>query len=140
MSKILCIDYGKKRIGLSITNSIRSIAFGLDTVNSNNIICTLYKYLKYEDIDTIVIGLPIRFDNSLFPIEKDIKKFIKIINNKYPKLIIKRIDERFTSKIANYYLINTRLKRKINQLKKNKNFLDKDKISATILLQEYIKY
>lgn len=131
MSKILCIDYGKKRIGLSITNSIRSIAFGLDTVNSNNIIWTLYKYLKYEDIDTIVIGLPIRFDNSLFPIEKYIKKFIKIINNKYPNLIIKRIDERFTSKIANYYLINTRLK-------KNKNFLDK--ISATILLQEYIKY
>ncbi len=82
--------------------------------------------------------MPIRFDNSLFPIEKDIKKFIKIINNKYPKLIIKRIDERFTSKIANYYLINTRLK--INQLKKNQNFLDKDKISATILLQEYIKY
>ncbi|ASS46871.1 Holliday junction resolvase RuvX [Candidatus Karelsulcia muelleri] len=131
MSKILCIDYGKKRIGLSITNSIRSIAFGLDTVNSNNIIWTLYKYLKSEDIDTIVIGLPIRFDNSLFPIEKYIKKFIKIINNKYPNLIIKRIDERFTSKIANYYLINTRLK-------KNKNFLDK--ISATILLQEYIKY
>lgn len=131
MSKILCIDYGKKRIGLSITNSIRSIAFGLDTVNSNNIIWTLYKYLKSEDIDTIVIGLPIRFDNSLFPIEKYIKKFIKIINNKYPNLIIKRIDERFTSKIANYYLINTRLKKK-------KNFLDK--ISATILLQEYIKY
>lgn len=130
MSKILCIDYGKKRIGLSITNSIRSIAFGLDTVNSNNIIWTLYKYLKSEDIDTIVIGLPIRFDNSLFPIEKYIKKFIKIINNKYPNLIIKRIDERFTSKIANYYLINTRLKKK-------KNFLDK--ISATILLQEYIK-
>lgn len=131
MSKILCIDYGKKRIGLSITNSIRSIAFGLDTVNSNNIIWTLYKYLKYEDIDTIVIGLPIRFDNSLFPLEKDIKKFIKIINNKYPNLIIKRIDERFTSKIANYYLINTRLK-------KNQNSLDK--ISATLLLQEYIKY
>jgi|SRR5436190_1033463 len=133
MSKILCIDYGKKRIGLSITNSIRSIAFCIDTVNSNNIICTLYKYLKSEDIDTLVIGLPIRFDNSLFPIEKEIKKFIKIINNKYPNLIIKRIDERFTSKIANYYfnLINSRLK-------KNQNFLDK--ISATLLLQEYIKY
>ncbi|AIZ48828.1 putative Holliday junction resolvase [Candidatus Karelsulcia muelleri] len=131
MSKILCIDYGKKRIGLSITNSIRSIAFGLDTVNSNKIICTLYKYLKSEDIDTIIIGLPIRFDNSLFPLEKEIKKFIKIINNKYPNLIIKRIDERLTSKMANYYLINinTRLK---------KNILDK--ISATILLQEYIKY
>ncbi|WP_259125322.1 Holliday junction resolvase RuvX [Candidatus Karelsulcia muelleri] len=131
MSKILCIDYGKKRIGLSITNSIRSIAFGLDTVNSNNIICTLYKYLKSEDIDTIIIGLPIRFDNSLFPLEKEIKKFIKIINNKYPNLIIKRIDERFTSKIANYYLINTNTRFKKHLL---------DKISATLLLQEYIKY
>ncbi|WP_259147061.1 Holliday junction resolvase RuvX [Candidatus Karelsulcia muelleri] len=131
MSKILCIDYGKKRIGLSITNSIRSIAFGLDTVNSNNIICTLYKYLKSEDIDTIIIGLPIRFDNSLFPLEKEIKKFIKIINNKYPNLIIKRIDERFTSKIANYYLINTNTRFQKHLL---------DKISATLLLQEYIKY
>ncbi|WP_375322947.1 Holliday junction resolvase RuvX [Candidatus Karelsulcia muelleri] len=134
MSKILCIDYGKKRIGLSITNSIRSIAFGINTVNTNDLISTLEMYIKYEDIDTIVIGLPIKYYNSLFPIEKQIKKFIKIIKYKYPNLIIKRLDERFTSKIANYYLLNSVFKKK---KRKNKSLLDK--ISATLLLQDYIK-
>ncbi|XMD33497.1 MAG: Holliday junction resolvase RuvX [Candidatus Karelsulcia muelleri] len=131
MSKILCIDFGTKRIGLSIT--IRSIAFGLETVDYNHLIATIDKYIKNKYIDTIVIGHPLKYEQSLFPIEKDIIKFINFLKKKYPKLIIKRIDERFSSKIANYFLINSFFnKKKINK----KKILDK--ISAILLLQDFI--
>ncbi|WGS82955.1 MAG: Holliday junction resolvase RuvX [Candidatus Karelsulcia muelleri] len=131
MSKILCIDFGTKRIGLSIP--IRSIAFGLETVDYNNLIATIDKYIKNKYIDTIVIGHPIKSDKSLFPIEKDIRKFLNFLKKKYPKLIIKRIDERFSSKIANYFLINSFLNKK---KRKQKKILDQ--ISAILLLQDFI--
>ncbi|XVC35256.1 MAG: Holliday junction resolvase RuvX [Candidatus Karelsulcia muelleri] len=131
MSKILCIDFGTKRIGLSIT--IRSIAFGLETVDYNHLIATIDKYRKNQSIDTIVIGHPLKSEQSLFPIEKDIIKFINFLKTKYPKLIIKRIDERFSSKIAHYFLINSFFnKKKINK----KKILDQ--ISAILLLQDFI--
>ncbi|WP_110480571.1 Holliday junction resolvase RuvX [Candidatus Karelsulcia muelleri] len=131
MSKILCIDFGTKRIGLSIP--IRSIAFGLETVDYNHLIATIDKYIKNKYIDTIVIGHPIKSEQSLFPIEKDILKFINFLKKKYPKLIIKRIDERFSSKIANYFLINSFF----NKKKRNKKKI-LDKISAILLLQDFI--
>ncbi|WP_110483173.1 Holliday junction resolvase RuvX [Candidatus Karelsulcia muelleri] len=137
MSKILCIDFGTKRIGLSIT--IRSIAFGLETletVDYNHLIATIDKYIKNKYIDTIVIGHPIKYikyEKYLFPIEKDIIKFINFLKKKYPKLIIKRIDERFSSKIANYFLINSFFNKK---KRKKKKILDQ--ISAILLLQDFI--
>ncbi|ALA22717.1 MAG: Holliday junction resolvase-like protein [Candidatus Karelsulcia muelleri] len=140
MSKILCIDFGTKRIGLSIT--IRSIAFGLETVDYNHLIATIDKYIKNKYIDTIVIGHPIKsikyikyikYEKYLFPIEKDILKFINFFKKKYPKLIIKRIDERFSSKIANYFLINSFFNKK---KRKKKKILDQ--ISAILLLQDFI--
>ncbi|XMD34757.1 MAG: Holliday junction resolvase RuvX [Candidatus Karelsulcia muelleri] len=136
MSKILCIDFGTKRIGLSIP--IRSIAFGLETVDYNHLIATIDKYIKNKYIDTLVIGHPIKSDNlksekSLFPIEKDIRKFINFLKTKYPKLIIKRIDERFSSKIANYFLINSFFNKK---KRKQKKILDQ--ISAILLLQDFL--
>ncbi|WP_110476757.1 MAG: Holliday junction resolvase RuvX [Candidatus Karelsulcia muelleri] len=132
MSKILCIDFGTKRIGLSIP--IRSIAFGLETVDYNHLIATIDKYIKNKYIDTLVIGHPLKSDKSLFPIEKDILKFINFLKKKYPKLIIKRIDERFSSKIANYFLINSFLNKK--KIKKRKKILDQ--ISAILLLQDFL--
>ncbi|WGS83216.1 MAG: Holliday junction resolvase RuvX [Candidatus Karelsulcia muelleri] len=134
MSKILCIDFGTKRIGLSIP--IRSIAFGLETletVDYNHLIATIDKYIKNKYIDTLVIGHPLKSEKSLFPIEKDIIKFINFFKTKYPKLIIKRIDERFSSKIANYFLINSFFNKK---KRKQKKILDQ--ISAILLLQDFI--
>ncbi|MFP3037446.1 MAG: Holliday junction resolvase RuvX [Candidatus Karelsulcia muelleri] len=130
MSKILCIDFGTKRIGLSIP--IRSIAFGLETVDYNHLIATIDKYIKNKYIDTLVIGHPIKNIN-IFPIEKDIIKFINFLKNKYPKLIIKRIDERFSSKIANYFLINSFFNKKKRIKKKIL-----DQISAILLLQDFL--
>jgi putative Holliday junction resolvase len=132
MSKILGIDYGKKRTGIAITDSLKIFSLSLDTIPSTKLMIFLEKIIFKEKIDEIVIGLPKKFNNKNFPIEKEIKNLIFKIHKNYPKLIIKRIDERFTTKIALRSLIELKLKKR-----KNKNIINK--ISATIILQSYLQ-
>ncbi|WP_341655495.1 RuvX/YqgF family protein, partial [Blattabacterium cuenoti] len=66
-------------------------------------------------------------------IETEIQKFIKKFHIKYPNIIIKRLDERFTSKIAFATMIKLGLKRK-----KRRQKVILNQISATIILQSYL--
>lgn len=130
MDKILGIDYGAKRTGIAITDSMQLIASGLNTVFTKELFFYLKKIILKEKIKIIVIGLPKNFNNKIFSIENEIKKFIKNLNKIYPFIKIVRIDERFTSKIA----FNSVIKLKN---KKNRSILDI--ISATIILQSYLE-
>lgn len=134
MNKILSIDYGIINTGLAITDSYQLIASGLDVVKTNNLINYLDILFKKEKISIIVIGLPITLKNKFSYIEKKINILILKIKNKYFNIKIKRIDERFTSKIAFEHVIKKNFKKKI----KNKKLIDI--ISATIILQSYLYY
>ena len=80
MSKVLAIDYGKKRCGFAISDEDQSIAFPLETVDNEEI----YQYIKNitenENIEKFVIGLPRTNKNDLFNLESEIKLFIKKLN------------------------------------------------------------
>ena len=134
MSKVLAIDYGKKRCGFAISDEDQSIAFPLKTVDNQEI----YQYIKNitenENIEKFVIGLPRNNTNDLFDLENEIKFFIKKIKLDYPKLGIFREDERFTSSIAKLLIAKSDLKK---TKRENKKLLDK--ISATIILQSFLK-
>lgn len=133
MSKILGMDYGSKRTGLAITDSLNIIASGLTTISTNNLICFFNEFLLKEEIKTLVIGLPKRLNNQEFFLEFFIQKFIKKFYRKYPSINIVRIDERFTSKLALDVMIQNKMKKK---QRKNKNILNL--ISAIIILQSYL--
>ena len=64
MGKILGIDFGLKRTGLSITDDLNVFAFGLDTVDSKNLIVFLRELMLKENIDKIVLGLPKGLNNE----------------------------------------------------------------------------
>ena len=134
MSKVLAIDYGKKRCGFAISDEDQSIAFPLETVDNKEI----YQYIKNitenENIVKFVIGLPRTNTNDLFNLENEIKLFIKKIKLDYPNLGICREDERFTSSIAKLLIAKSDLKK---TKKENKKLIDK--ISATIILQSFLK-
>ena len=134
MSKVLAIDYGKKRCGFAISDEDQSIAFPLKTVDNKEI----YQYIKNitenENIEKFVIGLPRNNTNDLFDLENEIKLFIKKIKLDYPNLGIFREDERFTSSIAKLLIAKSDLKK---TKRENKKLLDK--ISATIILQSFLK-
>ncbi|WP_341663900.1 Holliday junction resolvase RuvX [Blattabacterium cuenoti] len=134
MSKILGIDYGKIMTGLSITDAKKIFAFGLDSIPTKNLMNFLESFLVREKIEKIVVGLPKKLNNQKeVLIETEIQKFLKKFHIKYPNIIIKRLDERFTSKIAFDTMIKLGLKRK-----KRRKKVILNQISATIILQSYL--
>ena len=133
MGRILALDYGLKRTGIAVTDELQIIASGLTTVNTTDLISFLTKYLENETVDLFLIGEPRQMNYTVSQSETYILKFIKQLTTEFPNIPIKRIDERFTSKLAFQTMIEGGLKK--NQ-RKNKALIDK--ISATIILQSYL--
>ena len=134
MGQILSIDYGKARCGLAVTDDMQIIASGLETVATQNLIEYLKKYFKENKVDEVVIGLPMDLRGHLSEVETDILKFIETFSKEFPEIAVHRFDERFTSKIASYF---------ISQSGKNKKQREQkgliDKVSATIILQNFLE-
>lgn len=134
MSRIVAIDYGAKRVGIAVTDKLKLIASALTTIDNKELIDFLKDYCTKKEVDTIVIGLPLRLNNELSDIETDIQKLIKKIAHHLPQIKIARQDERFTSKMAMQAMISGGMKKKQRRDKGNL-----DKISATIILQDYLE-
>ena len=133
MARILAIDFGKVRTGLAVTDEMQIIASGLTTVNTKELIAFLIDYLSKEQVELFLVGEPKQMDNTPSESEALIIPFLVKLENAFPKIPIKRVDERFTSKMATQTLIDSGLKKKQRQ---NKALLDE--VSATIILQSYL--
>lgn len=133
MARILAIDYGTKRTGLAVTDELQIIASGLTTVNTNELINFLKDYVSKETVELFLIGEPKQMNNTASQSEVFIIKFMEVLKKEIPQIPIKRVDERFTSKMAFQTMIDSGLKK--NQ-RKNKALVDE--ISATLILQSYL--
>lgn len=133
MGRILAIDYGTKRTGIAVTDELQIIASGLTTVNTKDLMEFLKGYIYTEKVDLFVIGEPKQMNNEASESEKYIQEFIERLTQAIPNVPIKRVDERFTSKMAFQTMIDSGLKK--NQ-RKNKALVDE--ISATLILQSYL--
>lgn len=133
MSRILAFDYGEKRIGIAVTDDMQIIASGLTTVNTKEIFEFLEKYLEKEKVELFLVGEPKQMDNTASESEKYIIGFINRLKELFSEIPVKRVDERFTSKMAFQTMIDSGLKKKQRQ---NKALVDE--ISATIILQTYL--
>jgi putative Holliday junction resolvase len=134
LARILAIDYGEKRTGIAITDELQIIASGLTTVDTKKIFSFLTEYLKNETVELFVVGEPKQMNNTASESAQIINTFVKKLGLTFPKIPIKRIDERFTSKMAFQSMIDGGLKKKQRQ---NKALIDE--ISATIILQSYLQ-
>ena len=134
MGRIIALDYGQKRIGIAVTDELQLIANGLTTVNSNEIMPYLKKYIASETVSCIVVGKPMQMNNTESESEKFITPFLKSLSKQFPDIPVVRIDERFTSKMAFQTMIDSGISKKSRQ---NKKLIDT--ISATIILQTYME-
>ena len=135
MPRIIAIDYGTKRTGLAVTDPLRLIASGLTTVETAELLPFLKQYFEQEAVDLVLLGQPKRHDGSFSDVEQEIAAFALKLAEAFPSLEIKRMDERFTSKMAFQAMIDGGLSKKQRQ---NKALIDQ--VSATIILQEYLEY
>jgi putative Holliday junction resolvase len=134
MSRILAIDYGKKRTGIAISDTLQIIAGGLTTIETPQLLPFLKEYFLKENIEKIVIGYPKYLDNQPANIAADIEIFSKILKKNFPEISIEFFDERFTSKLAFQTMLESGISKK---KRKNKALIDK--ISATIILENYLE-
>jgi putative Holliday junction resolvase len=133
MPRILCIDYGKKRTGIAVTDPLQIIATGLTTVDSSELISFLKTYFQQEEVELIVIGEPKNLDDSDTHATPLVNAIIKKLEKEFPNIPIKKVDERFTSKMAKQAMIDMGMKKKD---RRNKRTVDE--IAATIMLQEFM--
>ncbi|MFO7873556.1 MAG: Holliday junction resolvase RuvX [Bacteroidales bacterium] len=134
MGRILAIDYGRKRVGIAVTDELQMIAGGLTTVHSKDVIAFLKDYNSKEQVDCMVVGEPFDMQNRASDASKYIDPFVKHLRKQFPDIPVERIDERFTSQMAMQTMIDAGLKKKARQ---NKALVDT--ISATIILQYYLE-
>ncbi len=133
MGKTLAIDFGLKRTGIAITDEANMFAFGLDTVESNQLMDFLKMIVPKEAVSTVVIGLPRRLDTSDAHITQNVYLLKEAIEKEVTSVNVVLIDERFTSKMASQSMHTAGATKK---QKKQKELVDK--VSATILLQSYL--
>lgn len=133
MARILAIDYGTKRTGIAITDELQIIASGLTTVDTKQLLPFLKDYTSKENVELFLIGEPKQMNNDVSESEAAIQSFLKKLTTSIPEIPVKRVDERFTSKMAFQTMIDSGLKK---EQRKNKALVDE--ISATIILQSYL--
>lgn len=134
MSRILSIDYGKKRTGLAVSDPMKMIARGLTTVLTHELIPFIKKYIREEPVERFVIGYPKNLDGSATDATALVDECVRILHKNFPGIPVVKADERFTSKMAARSLAESGLGKK---QRREKALVDE--VSATILLQDYLK-
>ena len=134
LARIIALDYGKKRTGIAVTDPLKIIATALTTVDSNELIGFLKKYMQQEPVEKILIGYPLNFDDSPTDATPLVEKFIRKFANVFPELPVEKVDERLTSRMASRSIAGMGLKKKDRE---KKELIDA--VSAVIMLQEYLE-
>ena len=134
MSRILAIDYGQKRTGIAVTDTLQMIANGLATVETKELEKFIVGYVANEDVSTIVVGKPTQMNGENSENMKRIEPFFNRLTRLFPDKEITYYDERFTSVLAHQAMLQSGIGKKARQ---NKALVDK--ISATIILEDYLQ-
>ena len=132
--RILSIDYGKKRTGIAVTDPLQLIAGGLATVQTSELFDWLQAYRAKEPLERIIIGEPRQPNGQPSENLPRVQQFVNRWRKAMPQIPIEYYDERFTSVLAHQAMIDGGLGKKARQ---NKALVDE--ISATIILQDYMR-
>ena len=134
MSRIIAIDYGRKRTGIAVSDTLQMIANGLTTVPTHQLLQFLLDYVAKEPVERILVGLPKQMNNEASENMKNIEPFVRSLKKKLPDMPVEYVDERFTSVLAHKALLVGGAKKKTRQ---DKALIDT--MSATIILTSYME-
>ena len=133
MDRIIGIDYGRKRVGVAVSDPLGIFASPMDTVPAAKIIDYLKKYAETESVTRFVVGYPMNMDNTPSEAAADVDIFLKNLAKAFPAVPVTLEDERFTSVLAHRAMIEGGMKAKDRRDKSSV-----DKISAAIILQSFL--
>lgn len=134
MGRILGIDYGRKRTGIAVTDTLKIVANGLATIPSHTVIEFIQNYTANENVEKIVIGQPKQLNGEPSESMKYITPFLNRLKKVLPDIPVVMYDERFSSTIAHRAMIDGGMKKSD---RRNKAIVDT--IAATIILNDYLQ-
>lgn len=133
MSRILAIDYGRKRCGIAVTDTLRISAHGLPTVRTCDLMAFLKDYTLREPVALLVVGLPTQLNGQPSESARYIAPFLKQLAREMPDMEVVRFDERFTSAIAHREMISAGVPK---MQRRNKDLADE--MAATLILTGFL--
>ncbi len=133
MGRLLCLDYGRKRVGVAVTDPLKIIASGIETIPTHQIREYIRSYLSGGEVEGIVVGYPKTLRNEPSEAIQYINPFLKWFRKEFPNVLLDLYDERFTSRMAERTLIEAGVPK---MKRRDKSLVDK--ISAALILQSYL--
>lgn len=134
MARIMGIDYGTKKTGIAVTDSLKIICSGLDTIPTLTLYDFIKKYLETEEVEKIVVGMPLHEDGNPAQIAHLVVGFIRKLRKLYPAIEVVEWDERGSSKAAKEVILMSGTKK---SKRRDKSLVDK--IAAALILQDYME-
>lgn len=131
--RILCIDYGRKKCGIAVTDPLQLIATGLETVPTHKLLSWMEDYLEREEVSDLVVGESLDDDQSANPIQQEIVGFERKVKKRFPELALHRQDEYLSSRRARESMLAMGMKKKRRRDKQ-----EVDRIAATLILQDFL--
>ena len=117
-----------------MTDPLKIIASGLDTVPTERLLDFLTQYLASEVVEGIVVGLPLYPDGNPAQIAPLVEKFVKKLKKQFPTVVVNTWDERYTSEEAKRIILKSGARKK---QRRDKSLVDR--ISAALILEDYLK-
>ncbi len=134
MGRLLAIDYGRKRCGLAVTDTLRIVATALATVASANLVAYVKEYMTREQVDEIIVGLPRTLSGTPSESMRYITPAINRLRKEIPGVAVKFFDERFTSTLAHKAMLESGTKKSD---RRDKGAIDR--MAAVIILNDYLE-
>ena len=134
MGRIMGIDYGRKRTGVAVTDTLKIVAGNLATVPTHTLLQFIKDYIAKEEVERIVVGQPSQLNGEPSESMRYITPFVNRLKKELPDVPVVMYDERFTSAIAHQAMIDGGMKKSDRRDKSRV-----DAIAATIILNDYLQ-
>lgn len=130
---ILCFDYGEKRIGVAVGQTLTNTARPLTQINCDG------HLPQWKEVDQLInnwrpnlllVGLPLNMDDSESAISKKARIFMRELEIRYAKIVIP-VDERLTSHAA---------RERLTEVGRNKPSKEEiNSVAAQIILETWLQ-
>lgn len=130
--RILALDYGRKRIGLALSDPLRMFAQPNGFIaNDSNALSNLQSILAEKEVSELVVGIPHSLKGSDSEMTKEVKAFIEKLRTQISVPLVEW-DERLTTSAAEKHLIAADVKRKDRKEVR-------DSVAAALILTSYLQ-
>ncbi len=133
--RILGVDYGRRRVGIAVSDPLGIIARGVTVLErTGTLAADICRIAAEFDAVTVVVGMPLTLRGEKGPIALEVEEFIAALGRTCGLSVV-AVDERFTSATAR----STQLEMGV-PMKKRRVKSDIDRMAAALILQDYLDH